>query len=270
METIKSWSFSRLLDFETCKYRAKLKYIDRIPEPDRPLPPGKSEHANDRGTRVHTAAELYVQGGVELVPELQGYKEKYDELRTIYASSPQSISLEGDWAFDRQWNATAWRSYSAWCRMKLDAFVQVTADFGRVIDYKTGRKHGNEVKHTEQGQLYQLAAFLKFPTLNSIDVEFWYTDHPVDQLYRTSYTREQGTRYFEKFNKRAEALTSATEFPPNPNAHSCRWCPYLGNACKFGVSPEILKKTAPKTFSKLNQKKQKALGMAASYEKRND
>ena len=58
-ERIKAWSYSRLADFEQCKLRAKLKYIDRIPEPARPLPPGKTEHANDRGTRIHDAGERF-------------------------------------------------------------------------------------------------------------------------------------------------------------------------------------------------------------------
>ena len=264
LKTIKSWSFSRLLDFEACKYRAKLKYLDRVPEPDRPLPPGKTEHANDRGTRVHTAAELYVQGGVELVPELHNYKVHLDTIRDLYKTG--RVSLEGEWAFDAQWNVTAWKSYSAWCRMKLDAFVNVDDVSGRVIDFKTGRKHGNEVKHTEQGQLYQLAAFLKYPQLESLSVEFWYTDQPVDQLYSVSYTREQGTRYIDKFTRRAEQLTAATEFPPNPNAHSCRWCPYLNNACEFGVSSDILKAAKSPFIQKTKRKK--ATGMAALFEKR--
>src|SRR5690606_8448838 len=65
---IKSWSYSRLTGLEQCALRAKLAYIDRIPEPERPLPPGKTEHANDRGTRIHLAAELFVRGEAELIP----------------------------------------------------------------------------------------------------------------------------------------------------------------------------------------------------------
>ena len=68
---IKAWSFSRLSIFEQCKLRTKLAYIDRIPEPPRPLPPGKTEHANDRGTRIHDAAERFVRGGAELLEDLQ-------------------------------------------------------------------------------------------------------------------------------------------------------------------------------------------------------
>ena len=55
--------------FEQCKFRAKLQYVDKIPEPERPLPPGKTEHANDRGTRIHDAAENFVNRDINLIPE---------------------------------------------------------------------------------------------------------------------------------------------------------------------------------------------------------
>jgi len=238
VQTIKTWSFSRLDSFEKCRYRAKLQYLDKIPEPPRPLPPGKSEHANDRGTRIHECAEAFVKGGVELVPELKDFSDPLIELRELYKQG--FVSLEGEWAFDRDWAPTAWMSNNTWCRMKLDAFVQETPTHARVIDFKTGRKYGNEIKHTEQGQLYQLGAFLKFPDLETINVEFWYTDQGADSATELHFTRANGTAYFDKFHKRGSNLTDATEFPPNPNAYSCKWCPYLHGACTFGVSKDII------------------------------
>jgi hypothetical protein len=222
MAKINTWSYSRLCVFEQCKLRAKLAYIDRIPEPERPLPPGKTEHANDRGTRIHTAAELFVKGGVELIPELQTFHEELLRLRELYSEG--KVSLEGEWAFDKDWTPTAWSSNSAWARVKLDAFVRMSKTHGVVIDYKTGKLFGNEVKHAEQGQLYQLAAFLRYPELQVIDVEFWYTDQ--NDITHMRYTVDQGMRFFRNFNDRGTAITSATEFPPNPNMFSCRWCPY--------------------------------------------
>lgn len=236
-EKIKTWSFSRLSTFEQCKLRAKLSYIDRIPEPPRPLPAGKTEHANDRGTRIHEAAELYVKGGVELLPELQAFQSELDELRTRYAAG--KVSLEGDWAFTQDWIPTAWNSSDAWLRMKLDAFVHLTPTHGVVIDYKTGRKHGNEIKHAEQGQLYQLGAFMRYPELETIDVEFWYTDQ--DEISQVSYPKPQGIRFYTPFTKRGLALTENDEWQANPNYYSCRWCPYkpvaLGGSghCDKGV-----------------------------------
>ena len=243
MPQIQTVSFSRLQDFEKCKYLAKLKYVDRIPEPERPLPAGKTEHANDRGTRIHEAAELFVRGGVELVPELKGFQDDFEELRRLFAQG--AVTLEGEWAVDRHWSPVAWNSSDAWCRMKLDAMVMTSPTTARVIDYKTGKRFGNEVKHTEQGQVYQLGTFLRFPELEHVTVEFWYTDLPDKDI--KSYSRTQGTAYFDKYHNRFQAVTDCEEFKPNPNAFSCMWCPYKGNACEFGISKSVgPKKAFPK------------------------
>lgn len=222
MSTINAWSYSRLTTFEQCKLRAKLAYIDRIPEPERPLPPGKTEHANDRGTRIHTAAEMFVRGETDLAHELRHFGEEFLRLRELYKEG--RVSLEGEWAVDRDWEPVAWRSKDAWARIKLDAFVRISETHAVVIDYKTGKKFGNEVKHAEQGHLYQLAAFLRYPELCTIDVEFWYTDQ--NDLTHMRYTHAQGLRFYQNFDNRGKAITTAIEFPPNPNIFSCRWCPY--------------------------------------------
>lgn len=221
-ERIKAWSYSRLVEFEQCKLRAKLKNIDRIPEPARPLPPGKTEHANDRGTRIHDAAERFVRGGVELIPELKTFEVEFHDLRNKYEHG--MVSLEGEWAVNKDWEPVAWGDKDAWARIKLDAFVRLSKTHAVVIDYKTGKKFGNEIKHAEQTQLYQLAAFLRYPELETIDVELWYTDQ--DDLTHTRYTRSQGMRFFQNFNQRGIAMTSAKEFPPSPSVFACRWCPY--------------------------------------------
>lgn len=233
MDTIDKVSFSRLQNFEKCKYLAKLTYIDKIPEPERPLPKGKTEHANVRGNRIHDAAEMYVQGGVELIPELEKFEKDFIELRELFQLG--QCFLEGEWAVTTEWEPTAWTSSDAWCRMKLDALV-ISEDglHARVIDYKSGKRHGNEIKHTEQGQIYQLATFLRYPDLEEITVEFWYTD--LGEMDVKYYSRLQGTQYFNKYNDRLLAISTCTDFPPNPNAFSCRWCPYNGNACEYGVS----------------------------------
>jgi RecB family exonuclease len=252
MDTIDKVSFSRLQNFEKCRYLAKLMYIDKVPEPARPLPPGKTEQPNDRGSRVHDAAEMYVRGGVELIPELAKFKDQFDELRELYKLG--QVHLEGEWAVNLEWEPVAWSSDDAWCRMKLDALV-VSEDggYGRVIDYKTGKRQGNEIKHTEQGQIYQLATFLRFPEITDLTVEFWYTD--LDEVDVKNYSRIQGIQYFNKYNNRLLAISTATEFPPNPNAFSCRWCPYNSNACDFGVStnPNRRAKDALRQAKKVNR-----------------
>ena len=68
-----SWSFSKLGDFEKCRKYFWLKHEQKAPEPERPLKPGQTEHANDRGSRVHDEA---VQASQRLLlqygPDAQG------------------------------------------------------------------------------------------------------------------------------------------------------------------------------------------------------
>lgn len=229
---IPTWSFSRIQDFEQCKHRAKLKYLDKIPEPERPLPPGKTEHANDRGTRIHDAGERFVRGGIELIPELQKFKAEFEKLKALFAAG--KVSLEGEWAMDRGWAPVAWKSSDAWLRLKLDAMVMLSKTEAVVIDYKTGRRFGNEVKHAEQTQLYQLVTFLRYPELETIHTELWYPD--VDELATMTYTRNQGLRFKRSFEQRGDAMTTCIDFPANPNIFSCKWCPYKGTEhCDKGV-----------------------------------
>lgn len=231
---LSAWSYSRLTIFEQCRLRAKLAYVDKIPEPPRPLPPGKNEHADERGIRVHEAAERYVRGGVELLFELASFRDEFAALRTLYREG--GLSLEEDWAFTKEWKPTAWNSIDAWLRVKTDAFYQPNEYEAVLIDYKTGRRDGNEIKHTEQGQLYAVAAFMRCPTLERIQVEFWYLDK--DDLSRAEYSRDDALGFLGVYHGRGEKLTTATTFPANPNAYSCRYCPYGPRGtkhCSVGV-----------------------------------
>ena len=218
---INSWSFSRLSDFEGCKYRAYLKYVARIPEPIRPLPAGKTEHANDRGSRIHEAAEHYVNGTRDdLIPELRTFEVEIQHLRNLYKDG--IVSMEHEWGVDEGWNPTEWKT--AWHRSKLDVYVQTSAYTGMVIDYKTGRKFGNEMKHGQQLQLYAVNAFARIPQLEEVTTELWYTDQ--NDITSMTFTRAQSLRFKPNFHRRGLAVTTATDFPPNPNIHSCKWCQY--------------------------------------------
>lgn len=218
---ISSWSHSKLGDFEKCKFLAWLKHDQKIPEPERPLPPGKTEHANDRGTRVHTACEEYVNGSQdEMIPEMLKFADHLTVLRTLYKDG--LVSLEGEWGIDREWNVADWRT--AWQRAKLDAMVFHSDTEATIIDYKTGRKFGNEIKHGEQLMLYQLLAFMRYPKLERVHAALWYMDH--GEVTERLFTRSQGLRFKDNFHRRGAAITDCTAFPPNPNVHSCKWCPY--------------------------------------------
>jgi len=202
---IHSWSHSRALDFQKCNFMAWLKYDQKIPEPPRPLPPGKSEHANDRGTRVHDAAERYVRGEIDdLIPELHTFAPEFIRLRGLFPSG--AVHLEGEWGMDKNWEPCDWRT--AWLRLKIDSLTFLTPYEAVVVDYKTGKRWGNEIKHTEQTQLYALNTALRHPTLEVIHTELWYTD--LDELHAITYERHQALRFRDRWHKRGVAMTTAT------------------------------------------------------------
>lgn len=219
---IQQWSHSRLKVFEQCRYRAYLQYIEKIPEPERPLPPGKTEHANDRGTRIHLEAELFVRGEGPFPKEMAPFREELEKAQRLYAQG--KVSLEGEWAVDPQWTPVDWSSPEAWLRLKIDMLVFLSPYEALVVDYKTGQKFGNEVTHAEQTQLYQLATFDRYPELETITTELWYPDQ--NDITTTTYTRNQGIRFRKGFDKKGESITTCTEFPPNPSIFTCRYCAY--------------------------------------------
>ncbi len=263
---INSWSHSKLVDFEKCKFMAWLKHDQRIPEPERPLKPGQVEHANDRGTRIHDNCENYVKGAInELCPEAEKhFGPQLDLLRVLYAEG--LVSLEGEWGMSRSWETSGWHGtweevsaegvaelgvkpkvaktlpergkdgdflkkgkqiymwVPSWLRLKLDALVFHDDYTATVIDYKSGKKFGNEIKHGEQLQLYQLVTFLRYPKLETVYAELWYID--VGEVTSVKYTRTQGLKFKSNFDRRGHKLTSCETWPTNANRFSCRWCPY--------------------------------------------
>jgi hypothetical protein len=238
---IPSWSYSRLGDFELCKFRAWLKHDQRIPEPQRPLAPGKTELANDRGARIHENLEQYVRGDTdELCPEAETYfGPQIDLLRVLYAEG--MVSVEGEWGMNQDWEPCDWKT--AWLRLKLDALCFHSKTEATVIDYKTGRLFGNEAKHAEQLQLYALCTALRYPDLERIRSEAWYIDQPdpanlSSNIRGMTFLRAQALRFRTGFNKRGTSLTSCVDFPANPNKFSCKWCmygPWGGAQCQQGV-----------------------------------
>lgn len=231
---MKSWSFSSLGDFEKCKYYSYLKRVQKIPEPVRPLPPGKLEHANDRGSRIHDHAEMFVRGKEKFIAaEMRAFETEFNRLRESFKAG--KVLLEGEWGMKDDWTPTEWKT--AWLRLKLDALYFISETEAVAIDYKTGRKFGNEVKHAEQLQLYQLVTFMRYPKLEVLHTELWYLDQ--DELTTMTYMRHQGLRFQGKWNQRASAMMNAIDFPPNPNVFSCKYCMYGpkgSGVCERGVA----------------------------------
>lgn len=237
-ERITTCSWSRLGTYEKCPAWAQRKYIYKQPE----LPNAKRDAALTRGTQWHLWAEQFVKGEIPDLPtELQKYPiiaDRLEDARALYSTG--GVVIEEDWGFTTDWTVTGWHAPDVWLRMKLDRLLwldpqEYTA--AEVTDYKTGRKDGNEVYHSQQGQLYVVATFMRYPTVQTVRVSFEYFDH--GKITKKDYTRAQALEVLPRMDARLKAMTEATEFPVKPNRINCRFCPYGPNggdrSCVHGV-----------------------------------
>lgn len=226
---VPAWSISALDVFETCAYRTYIAKVKKIPEPQ--------GAAASRGEQVHKCAEEYVNGlRHDLIPELKKYESEFEALKGEYLLG--KVEQEGEWGFTIDWAKTGWMSPDVWARVKLDAYVQVSATEARVIDFKTGKKFGNELKHNQQGLLYAIAAFMRDLELQFATVEFWYTDQKLTDMTKKTYTRDQALMFLPGFHNRGVKMTTETEFEPNPSKINCLWCSFKEGEhpeCRWGV-----------------------------------
>lgn len=223
------WSISKLHVYEGCAYRYKLKYIDKVPEPERPLPPGKTEHANDRGSRVHEQNELFVRDETDKpAPESADFQALIEDLRERFRCG--LVMLEHDWCFNEDWEPCSPEERAAIAI--VDVAVWIVKDrWLLIIDYKTGRKY--ETKHMDQMQLYALAAFKKWPFLERVTTELWYLD--IDEISTSHFTRNHIPAIQRAFHNRVGKMERNTEFKPAANIYSCRYCPYKDGICPHAV-----------------------------------
>lgn len=237
---MKSWSFSRYDTWSKCPWRAKLQYIDHAPIPDSP-------HA-DRGTMLHEQAQDWVAGKRDdLHADLLTFETELAALKQRYQLG--QVTMEHEWAWTHSFaKACAWDADDAWVRMKLDFCVSLSPTHALIVDLKTGKKSGNEIKHTEQGQLYTVAVMLKEPEVEVVDVEFWYSDQ--DDTTKNRYTAAQAAPLLKAWTDRGIKVTSGS-YPPRPNIFSCKYCPYRqvedggSGACEFAI--KIIKAPRKKT-----------------------
>lgn len=236
---IPSWSISRWQVFEQCKYRAKLQWLDKVPD----LQP---KTAADRGTQIHQEAEDHVTGKGPFTQNLRYFKAEFAALRSHYDQG--RVTCEEEWAYARDWSVTGWKQ--GWLRLKCDAVCFLTPKHAVVVDYKTGKRFGNEIKHAEQLQLYALCALLRYPEIEMVTTELWYFDQ--NELASFVMHRKQMKKYLSIFNSRGVALTTEEDFKPNPNIHSCKYCPYKPGKqgdCAYGVMEDGTRVAPPKPIA---------------------
>ena len=225
---IPAWSHSTLKTFETCAYRSYIAKVKKIQEDFGP--------AAARGSDIHEKAEHYVNGTLgEFPQELKKFESQFKTLRQLFIEA--KVELEGEWGFTVDWEPCGWLEPVTWARIKLDAMVHETETSARVIDYKTGKKFGNEISHSQQALTYAIGSFFRYPELQHVQTELWYLDQNETTIQ--AYTRDEAMLFMPKLHQRAVAMTTATSFPPNPSNYNCKWCSYKEGEyphCQHGIT----------------------------------
>tara|TARA_A100001391_G_scaffold161661_1_gene120566 strand:- start:786 stop:1547 length:762 start_codon:yes stop_codon:yes gene_type:complete len=212
---VPQWSYSRLKNFEECPYKVFIDAVKKIKQPSGP--------AAERGTEIHDAGEQFVKGDTDLLrDEYSHFDQDMRLARDMYSEGKAEV--EGEWGFTTDWKPTGWMDKDTWARIKLDLLMRPTETSARVVDYKTGKKIGNELSHKQQGNLYAVGTFMRYPEIEYIEVEFWYLDQ--NDIMRSSFTRESALKFLPVWNRRALALTTATTWKPTPSPKACRFCSY--------------------------------------------
>lgn len=223
---LKAWSFSLAMVFEECKYRVKLERLDRIPD-KQPRP------AADRGSEIHDEAQRFVEDRGEFTNNLRHFYEDFVALHKHYLAG--RVSCEEEWGFTKDWQPCTWKDADIWLRLKCDAVVHLSKAKLVVIDHKTGKRFGNEVKHARQLQLYALCSLIRYPEIEEVVCELWYLDQ--NELAWFTMKRRQLSKFLKIYDKIGVEMTNETKFPPSPNIFSCKYCPYSPSKqgdCEFG------------------------------------
>ena len=221
---VRSWSYSALKVFEECPYRTYISRVKKIREPTNP--------AAQRGSDIHQLAEDYVRGELGDLPnELKKFEGEFKVLKEGFADA--KVELEGEWGYSLDWKPVGWVTPETWARIKLDALVHQDETSARVIDYKTGKKFGNEISHSQQCLLYAIATFFRYPELQFVQTELWYLDK--GETTTKQYTRAEAMEFAPGFHARAIKMTTCDDFVPKPSQNACKWCSY-----KKGDDPECV------------------------------
>ncbi len=224
-----NWSFSKLMNYETCAMRIRLKYIDKEKE----LPP-KPDNPMERGNRIHKRLEDFVngEGGMDTeARSIQQFVPALDHLRDLKKAG--CVTTEQDWFFDRDWNVCDRENVWLWVKLDFNA-IDEDALICVPGDYKSGKSTYKAIEHVQQVQLYSAVAALKYEHIDTFIPELWYVDE--GWVRQAQYTREEALRFVGRFDARAQKMYDDKYFRPNPNKMTCTYCPF-GPRNGTGVCP---------------------------------
>jgi len=220
----KSSSYSRADLFKKCPLQFNFRHLLKIPNL---APPCSTERPLERGIRIHDEAEAFVDGTGKLTKDLKPFHPWLEKLRRLYDVGV--VVLEKEYAFDATWNPCGYKDWDICVyRGKADVTVRPNERNVLIIDYKSGKKTGNEIKHHEQCVEYAISEALEDTKLQVFTLELWYLDQPpaADNPTSRVMTRTQVLQSFPAMRKKHQEVLDAVVFPARPSRFACYFCDY--------------------------------------------
>lgn len=222
----KSWTPTKLAQYEECPAKAMYKHIDKLPEPPSP--------ALDRGTEIHDAAANYItRRKPGLHDALHGKKTKKQLALLQKEYKAKKVRVELELAFTKEWKPCHWLAKDVYVRFKIDVVHFLKAGRVRVIDWKTGKFKPNE-EYNDQLEAYQLALLVS-GLAKEVESTLWFTDSDDVVDSEDVYTLKDLPALKAKWEKRAKPMLSDTKHAPRPGK-GCWFCPFStnkGGPCEF-------------------------------------
>ena len=229
-ETFTKWSWSMLQVYRNCHYEARLKYLEHSPEP-----PRDSDDRRDRGSARHKMAEDFVLADDAPFPEeLVKFEGPLTDARNVRRDKLGDVHIERKMFFDQNWQPC--QEEGRWLIVIPDLSITVPKQFDLTVDYKTGKRYGNELKHYGQCELYSIAAWIEHPEFPEQEAELWYLDQK--EIWPITYTVAQLSKAQVRLDKEVHLMMADKVHRPNPSKATCKYCPFSPRgtgACPVGV-----------------------------------
>lgn len=216
--------------YRNCHYWARLKYLERSPEP-----PRDADDRRDRGTARHTLAENFILADDAPFPqELIKFEGLLTDVRNVRRDGLGVVEMEVPHYFDQNWRPC--EEANRWLVVIPDIKVTVPGQFSLTIDEKTGKKFGNELKHYGQCELYAVTAWIEDPSFIEQEAELWYLD--LSDVWPITFTTAQLDKARARLDTEVNKMMADRVHRPNPSKMTCKYCPYSPRgtgACPVGV-----------------------------------
>jgi len=224
---ITSWSFSRLNEWLSCPYKAKLKFVDKLKEPE--------SQAFAHGSAVHKGIEMSIMNLAPKIPfQISTIAhEIIAEAATAYKAGTGKV--EESWNFKKDWTETVWNDWDGcFLRVKIDFFNKVN-NVTEVIDWKTGKYREYTVDdYKMQLKLYALATFKKYPEVDRVEAKLVFVEGD-GHIEAMTFERDQLTTLSAYFDGMVDTMVKDKTFEPKAS-WKCKWCHWRkenGGSCKY-------------------------------------